>query len=100
MFEVDGILYASSPKGLLKISDAKVTGKMMMLLTFSSGEQRVFDAETLQGEVFAPLKDDAVFQNFKIVRGVVTWMEEEIDCAPEYMYENSFPYSKTEAAIG
>ena len=99
MFEVDGILYASSPKDLLKIIDAKVTGKMMMLLTFSSGEQRVFDAENLQGEVFAPLKDEAIFKNVTIVRGVVTWMNEEIDCSPEYMYEKSYPYNTMGLAI-
>lgn len=93
MFEVNGILYASSPKNLIKIQDAKVTGHMMMLLTFSSGEQRVFDAETLQGEVFEPLNDDTVFNNFKIVHGAITWMNEDIDCAPEFMYENSYPYS-------
>ena len=34
MFEVNGILYASSPKDLIKIQDAKVTGHMMMLLLF------------------------------------------------------------------
>ena len=44
MFEVNGILYAGSAKGLLKIQDAKVTGEKMLLLTFSSGEKRVFDA--------------------------------------------------------
>lgn len=93
MFEIDGILYAGSPKNLIKIQDAKVTGYMMMLLTFSSGEKRVFDAEQLQGEVFEPLKDDKTFRDFKIVHGVITWMNEEIDCAPEYMYENSYAYS-------
>ena len=100
MFEVNGIVYASSPRKLLKISDAKITGKMMMLLTFSSGELRVFDAKILSGEVFAPLADDSIFHNFKITHGVVTWMNGEIDCAPEYMYENSFPYVKAEEAIG
>lgn len=93
MFEIDGILYAGSPKNLIKIQDAKVTGHMMMLLTFSSGEQRVFDAEELTGEVFEPLKNDEIFRNFKIVHGAVTWMNEEIDCAPEYMYENSYEYN-------
>ena len=39
MFELNGILYAGSPKEMLKIKDAKITGNMMMLLTFSSGEK-------------------------------------------------------------
>lgn len=98
MFEVNGILYANSPKDLIKITAAEITGKLMMLLTFSSGEKRVFDASILQGEVFEPLTNDAVFQNFKIVRGVVTWNNEEIDCAPEYMYENSYVYNDVDVA--
>ena len=97
MFELNGIVYAGSPKNMIKISDAKVTGNMMMLLTFSSGEKRVFDAEILNGEVFAPLRHEDIFRNFKIVHGAITWMNEEIDCAPEYMYENSYLYHAVEA---
>jgi hypothetical protein len=67
---------------------------MTMLLTFSSGEKRIFDAHILHGEIFQPLEDDDIFSDFKISHGVVTWMNEEIDCAPEYMYENSYEYSK------
>lgn len=90
---------SSSAKALLKIQDVKVTGDKMLLLTFSSGEKRVFDATVLKGEVFAPLNNPAVFNNFKIVHGVITWMNEEIDCAPEYMYENSYKYLDMEAVI-
>lgn len=99
MFEVNGILYAGSPKDMLKIQDAKITGDKMLLLTFSSGEKRVFDATVLEGEIFAPLDNPTIFNNFKIVRGVITWMNEEIDCAPEYMYENSYEYPNVEAVI-
>ena len=99
MFEVNGILYAGSAQGLLKIQDAKVTGEKMLLLTFSSGEKRVFDATVLKGEVFTPLNDPAIFNNFKIVHGVITWMNEEIDCAPEYMYEHSYSYPTLQSAI-
>ena len=61
-------------------------------LTFSNGEQRLFDATILTGPAFKPLADEAVFKNCKIVDGVVTWMDEEIDCAPEYMYTHSYEY--------
>ena len=99
MFEVNGILYAGSAKELLKIQDAKVTGEKMLLLTFSSGEKRVFDATVLNEEVFTPIIDPDIFSNFKIVLGVVTWMDEEIDCAPEYMYEHSYTYPSLKSAI-
>lgn len=52
----------------------------------------MFDATTLEGPAFEELKDEAVFQNVSIDRGVVTWLDGEIDCAPEYMYEKSYAY--------
>ena len=67
----------------LKITEAKVTDHLMMLLTFSNGEKRVFDATVLTGSVFEPLADDNIFNDFKIVHGAITWMDEEINCAPE-----------------
>ena len=35
----------------------------------------------------------------KVVDGVVTWKDEEIDCAPEYMYLNSYEYHSLKHAI-
>lgn len=93
MFEINGITYAGSRNEMMKITDAHITGHMMMLITFSTGEQRVFDATALNGEVFEPLNDESVFQNFQIVHGTLTWMNEEIDIAPEYIYDNSFSYN-------
>ena len=34
-----------------------------------------------------------------ILNGIVTWMDEEIDCAPEFMYEHSFPYNREKEAV-
>lgn len=94
MFEVNGIVYASTFNDSLKITEAKVTDHLMMLLTFSTGEKRVFDATVLTGSAFKPLENASVFENFKIVHGAITWMDEEIDCAPEYMYEHSYAYEE------
>ncbi|MFR3946784.1 MAG: hypothetical protein ACLTZM_06560 [Ruminococcus sp.] len=35
----------------------------------------------------------------KVVDGIVTWMDEDIDCAPEYMYEHSYAYPALQSAI-
>lgn len=94
MFEVNGIVYANEFKESLKITDAKVTDRLMMLITFSTGEKRVFDATILTGSAFKPLENESVFDDFKIIRGVLTWMNEEIDCAPEYIYEHSYAYEE------
>ena len=88
MFSLNGIVYASEK-----------TENMMMILTFSTGEQRLFDATILNGPAFKPLSDESIFKNCKIVDGVVTWMDEDIDCAPEYMYENSYAYPSLKSAI-
>ncbi|MGN0407353.1 MAG: DUF2442 domain-containing protein [Bacteroides sp.] len=94
MFEINGIIYASELNGSIKVVDAKVTDHLMMLITFSNGEKRVFDATILSGSAFTPLEDDSVFEDFKIVHGAITWMDESIDCAPEYMYSHSFAYDE------
>lgn len=79
---------------MLKVVDAEVTDYLMMLITFSNGEKRVFDATILTGSAFEPLKDINIFNNFKIVHGVITWMNEDIDCTPEYIYEHSYVYEE------
>ncbi len=94
MFEVNGIVYANEFTESLKVTDARVTDRLMMLLTFSTGEKRVFDATILTGSAFEPLADESVFEDFKIVHGALTWMDEEIDCAPEYMYKHSYAYEE------
>ena len=78
MFEVNGIAYASEKSNKISITDAKVTDHLMMIVTFSGGEKRVFDASVLTGSAFKPLEDDAIFSNFKIMHGVITWMNDEI----------------------
>lgn len=90
------ILAIENPENI-EVFSAKPLDDMMMLLTFSTGEQRLFDATLLTGPAFAPLSDEKIFKTCKVVDGVVTWMDESIDCAPEYMYEHSYPYSSLDS---
>ena len=99
MFILNGIVYASEKSNDLSVVSVKPLDDMMMILTFSTGEKRLFDATILHGSAFAPLADENIFKNCKIVDGVVTWMNEEIDCSPEYMYENSYAYNDTAVVI-
>ena len=89
-----GIVYGNQPEEMLEVKSVKVLDDMIMLITFSTGETRVFDATILKGEVFEPLKDEAVFKKVIVDHGVVTWSDGAIDCAPEYMYEHSFEYAE------
>ena len=99
MFIHNGIVYASEKKDNIQITSAKPLEDMMMILTFSNGEKRLFDATILSGPAFQPLSDYKIFMACKVVDGVVTWMNEDIDCAPEYMYEHSYSYPDINYAI-
>ena len=93
MYVMNGIVYGGEPVTNIKISCVKALDDMIMLVSFSTGETRLFDATILQGEVFEPLKQEDVFTNPVIENGVVTWNDGSIDCAPEFMYDNSYEYS-------
>lgn len=93
MFVVNGIVYAGEPREELKVSDASLIDDFYMLLTFSSGERRVFDGKKLlEYPAFFPLTNQKIFDGFKINRGILTWQDGEIDIAPEKLYEMSWPY--------
>jgi len=56
-------------------------------LLFNNGETKVVDlAQSLNGSVFAPLKDIDFFKNFSIKFNTIEW-ENGADFAPEYLYE-------------
>ena len=93
MYIMNGIVYGGEPVTSVEISSVKVLDDMIMLVSFSTGETRLFDATILQGEVFEPLKREEINKNPIVDHGVVTWNDGNIDCAPEFMYENSYEYS-------
>ena len=92
MYIVDNICYAGTNAQKIKVKDAIALRGGMLLVTFESGEQRLFDTSLLQGGAFKPLQDEKVLSDITIFHGVITWMNGEIDIAPETVYENSYPY--------
>lgn len=93
MYIVDDIAYASEAKDGIKIVELKVIDNLCLLLTFSSGEVKIYDAtELLKYPAYQKLKDFSFFKQAYIENGVVMWENGEIDVAPEEMYENSFNY--------
>ncbi len=99
MYVMNGIAYAGTAVQDRRVSAVKALDDRMMLVTFVSGERRLYDAtQLLQYPAFQPLKDEAVFRTASVDHGVVTWLDGEIDIAPETMYVTSFPYD--EMAIG
>jgi len=39
--------------------------------------------------VFAPLADEKVFNDYRLDYETLTWLDGEVDVAPEFVYENS-----------
>lgn len=93
MYIMNGIVCGGEPVASIEISSVKALDDMIMLISFSTDETRLFDATILQGEVFEPLKKKEIFENPIINHGVVTWDGGNVDCAPEFMYDNSYEYS-------
>lgn len=93
MFIKDGIVYGKQPEDPKEIESVKPLEDKMMIVTFSTGEQRLFDVSILRGAVFEPLKDPEVFRTATVIQGVVTWMDGNISCSPEVMYRDSYEYS-------
>ena len=93
MYTIDGICYAGEFHEGIKVAEARLLPGRMMLVTFSTGEKRLFDATTLTGGAFEPLFDEEALGDFSIFHGVMTWLGGEIDIAPEAMCRDSLPYS-------
>ena len=98
MYIVNDICYAGEMQEGIRVTEARPLRGGMMLVTFSTGEKRLFDTTTLRGPAFAPLEDEEVFSHPVIFHGVITWNHGEIDIAPETVYRDSYPYTSAEIA--
>ena len=92
MYIIDDVCYAGEMQEGIRVTDARPLRGGMMLVTFSTGEKRLFDTTKLQGSAFAPLADEKVFGNPVLFHGVITWNNGEIDIAPEAVYRESYAY--------
>lgn len=78
-------------KQLVSVSAVEAREDYTMLLTFSNGERRVYDASPLLSKsVFAPLQALPFFLAARADGGTVVW-NEDVDIAPEHLYEASTP---------
>ena len=92
MYILNDICYAGEMQSGIKVTDVKPLLGGVMLVTFSTGEKRLFDTTLLQGSAFTPLRDEKVFSNPVLFHGVITWNNGEIDIAPEMVYRDSDAY--------
>lgn len=94
MYIKNGICYAGELVEDIKVLEAKPLRGRMLLVTFSTGEKRLFDTTMLKGSAFLPLSNDEIFNNPSIFHGVITWNNGEIDVAPETVYDLSYAYNE------
>ena len=99
MYIIDDVCYAGEAVPDIKVKEAEMLRGGMLLITFSTGEQRLFDTTLLTGSVFEPLKDEKILADFTIFHGVMTWLNGEIDIAPETMYAESYPYTSRNVSV-
>ena len=92
MYVIDDICYAGKLEDGIRVTEAKPLRGQMLLVTFSTGERRLFDTTKLEGSAFLPLRDENVFRNLSLFHGVITWNNGEIDIAPETVYRDSYAY--------
>ena len=99
MYIIDDICYASNQDAEPRIIAASPLKGRMLLVTFSTGEQRLFDCTQLTEPAFEPLEDEEVFLTAQTTCGFISWDGGRIDIAPEFVYENSLPYDCEDNAL-
>lgn len=100
MYVINGIVHASNPQEGHTIADVQILDRLYMLVTFTTGERRVFDVEPLVSlPAFAPLKDDAVFRTAEVTDGILTWQSGTIDIGPDEVYRRSYAYPDKDSSI-
>ena len=93
MYILNDICYAGEMQDGIKVTEVKSLRGGMMLVTFSTGEKRLFDATMLKRSAFLPLADEEIINHPVLFHGVITWNNGEIDIAPETVYRDSFAYN-------
>ena len=71
------------------VTDVKSSKNYELHLSFANGKKGVFNfLSELQKPIYQRLKDLDFFLTAHVEDGTVVW-NEELDIAPEYLYENS-----------
>ncbi|MBQ9007075.1 MAG: DUF2442 domain-containing protein [Atopobiaceae bacterium] len=93
MYELDGICYAGVPSDEPRIVEATPLTGGMLLVSFASGEKRLFDVTDVSGPASEPLQNKSVQMTVAVEHGFVSWLDGTIDLAPSYVYEHSVVYN-------
>ena len=71
------------------VADVVANENYTLMITFVGGEKKIFDAKPLLSKkIYEPLNDVKFFMKAKVVGDTVGW-NDDVDIAPEYLFENS-----------
>ncbi len=77
------------------VKDVVAQKDYTLLITFIGGEKRIYNARPLLDKpIYAQLKNISFFLSAKADCGTVIW-NDDIDIAPEHLYEYSLPIGGT-----
>ena len=93
MYIKDNICYAGEIQENIKIQSTKYIGRGIVIVTFSTGEERLFDLTELKEPVYKPLEDEEIAKNIVLFNGIITWLDGTIYIAPETVYHMSYEYN-------
>lgn len=86
MFERDGIVYAGREAVEKEVIYAEYLGQFTLRVAFNTGEVVDVDfTKDFEGSAFQPLKNEEVLKTFDYSLGFLSWLDGEIDVAPEYL---------------
>lgn len=82
---------------MLSIEKAKYIEEYKIHLTFNNGKVGTADLKDFlfrdHRPIFSELKDQIIFQTFKVKHSTIVWSE-ELDLAPEYLFFLAFKNNK------
>lgn len=80
---------------ICRIESMRVLDDYRLFLTFADGKKGVYDAKPLlKHRIYEALKSPGFFKTAKTDGGCVFW-NDDVDIAPELLYENSVPVEET-----
>lgn len=90
MYIVDGIAIAGDAEKPITLLCVRPLDDYLLQVRFSDGRCGIFDASPLlDAPAFLPLKEKATFDRVYVDFGVPTWMNGDVDIAPEYVYAHT-----------
>ena len=92
MIVKNGICYPDDMAPVLKVVFCRAVGDSLMRVGFNNGDVRDFDVSPLFSvPALAPLGNPETLRNFALDHGVLTWLDGELDVAPEWLFDHGQP---------